>query len=808
MVRSAYDLGNAPNKKITFAFVKEMNQRKGIVVKEDLVKVFAILLSNWYLLFLIPTLFYSGSMFYTHRLQEIYAAKCQILLKAQETYDYQQQLNRGLGLTSGYGGYEYTAGQMRVIKTSTIIERVTDSLTLSVKYFILGRLKQTEVYNHIPFEVHFDEGSSKGNGISFSFKFVDDRSYQLRYELNDELIVKTYQFDELVLDNGLYLTISKSRGLKALQIAELASVNYQFELTKRDALVDKYKKSLSVKNLEYTSVIELTLEDEIPERAVEILEALAKIYIETTVQSQLEVNANTLNYIDKQINEVVGIINAIEFELEDFKEHKEVLNLEREENAYFDRLMKLEEEKRMLELNQESMNDLKDYLLSEIEISGILPPSSFINEADGSIERRVTEIYSLRSEYNLLLEGGTSLNPRINSLLLQMEQVKNDLLRYIDNEYKASASRFKDINRAIGELEYKIKGIPKTQREVLNIQRRLEVNEKLYSYLLSKRAETVIAKAGLLPETKVIEKPRAAGVVYPNKEQSKRLSLLIGLGLALIIILIKEFFFQKITSIGQLQTNTSLSILGSIPKKKDLPPTYRLVSANDKGEIIQSFRSLRTNVQYFNKEGKCQKIMVTSLLPGEGKTFSSVNLASILALAEKRVLIIDFDLHKPRLNKALELNNEKGVSSFLIGKHSIEDVLQKTEIDSLRAITSGPVPPNASELVLRNEVDELLNFAEANFDYVLIDTPPISLISDGLLLMQKCDLKVFVLNSKSTTRSSLNFIEKLISENNIIGASLILNEEKRTRMSYYYSKYGYGNYGYGNYGYGNYGYGE
>jgi capsular exopolysaccharide synthesis family protein len=391
-------------------------------------------------------------------------------------------------------------------------------------------------------------------------------------------------------------------------------------------------------------------------------------------------------------------------------------------------------------------------------------------------------------------------------LLADIRQAKDNIIRYIDAQKQAVSIAIKDLSSEIRTMEGRIKNIPKSQRQIINIERRLAVNEELYSFLLSKRAETIIARAGIVPETKIIESSRPIGIVYPDKTKMNLMSLVIGLGLAIVFLLVKELFFQKIKSLGQLQTATDVAILGSIPRQKVFSGTYRLLSGSERSELAQSFRMLRTNLQFLGPTDQTKKILVTSLLPGEGKTFVSVNLASILAIAERKVLLMDFDLHKPRLAKAMELENKQGVSSILSGRASVQEVIQRTELECLDVITSGPVPPNASELILRPELMMLLDYAEKNYDFILLDTPPVSLITDALNLMRKVDVKLFVLNSRSTSRTSLDYIERLIADNQLTDASLILNEERITKLDYYYSKYGYGGYGYGGYGYGSYGY--
>jgi capsular exopolysaccharide synthesis family protein len=784
--------------------VKKNNE---IISRKDIIKVLVVIVANWHLLLLLPAIAYVGAYLYTHRIPDVYAAKCQILLKTNETYDYQQQIYKGLGFTSKYASYEETASQMRVIKSANLIEEVLNRLSLNVAYYIVGRLKVSEVYEHMPFRAVMYEKSPLQYGLDFKLKIIDESKFKLSYEFKGEEESGVFKFGELILNDGLYLTIEKQPNLNDASISTLSQINYLFRGFRNESLINRFQSNIDTRNLDYTSIVEITLKDQIPKRAVDVLDTLAKFYVNNTLESKKEINQNTLTYIDRQLNEVVEIINVIEGELERYKQEKSILNLTKEEENYFNRLVELENEQRRLELELKSIEDLTDYLLQNDRIEAFLPPSMFVAESDPQLKIYVSELYKLRAEISNFQKSGTQNNPIVNNLTINIEAKKRDILGYLNGQKMAVNTAYKDLNSNIVNYESRIKSIPKTQRHLLNIERRLLVNEDLYSFLLSKRAETVIAKAGLVPETKIIEKARGIGIVYPDKGQMRMLSMLVGIALAILIVIIRELFFQKITSLGLLQASTSISVLGSIPKKKNFSPTYRILSGSEKSEIVQSFRSLRTNLQYFTPSNGSQRILVTSLLPGEGKTFTTVNLASVLAIAEKKVLIVDFDLHKPRLAKAMEMPNTEGVSSFLIGASKMEDIIQKTSLSSLDVITSGPIPPNASELMLRDEIHDLFKYAEEHYDYVFLDTPPITLITDGVYLMKSVDVKLFVLNSKSTTKTSIDYIERLVEENDIENCALILNEEKLSRVNYYYSKYGYGGYGYGGYGYG-YGYQE
>lgn len=770
----------------------------------------SILISNWHYIVLFPVIAFVISYLYTHRIPEVYAAKCQILLKSNETYDYQQKIYRGLGFGSSYANYEETASQMRVITSSNLLEEVMQKLPLNVSYYIIGRLKTTEVYKHMPFTVVYDERSFASSGMMFNLKILDSERFELNYTLDGASRTFEYEFGELILEDGLYLRVERQQNLNDVSVRALAQMNYAFSVYPNRALVSEYKSNIDVTNIPYTSIVEISLRDEIPQRAVEVLDSLANTYVTNTVRNQTDINENTLQYIDRQLEEVIRIINEIESELESFKEQKAILNLTKEEENYFQKMLDVETEINQGDKELEAIEDLTTYLLQNETVESILAPSIFVNYSDPQLTKQITDLYGLRTEYATLIESGTTNNPKVTLLLDRIQNLKLQILENLEIKRDFLTSSLKGLKEDFHFYESKIKDIPKTQRQVLNIERRLAVNEELYSFLLSKRAETIIAKAGLVPETKVIEKARSVGKVYPDKAKMNATNTLIGFGVAIVIILLKVLFFTKIGSMVQLQALTEIPILGSIPKLKSEEAGYQMSNITKHSDMVQAFRSLRTNLQFFSPEDSKGKVLVTSLMPGEGKTFTSVNLATILAHAQKRVLIIDFDLHKPRLAKALELENEVGVSNYLINQASVEEIIQKTPTPNLDVITSGPIPPNASELIMRPELKELLKNLEAKYDYIFFDTPPISLITDGILLMNEVDVKLFVLNSRSTSKTSIDYIERLIESKRFNNCALILNEEKMTRLKYYYSRYGYGGYGYGGYGYGAYGqhYGE
>ena len=490
--------------------------------------------------------------------------------------------------------------------------------------------------------------------------------------------------------------------------------------------------------------------------------------------------------------------------MELYKSDKAVLNLPRQEGEYFDKLIEYDSKKRSLELYLQSLEALEKYInavANKID-EKLLPPSFYIEPGDDYLRSALTKLYSMQMERNELLFGSTEKNRNINQLDQNIELLRKNILTYIDNSQKGLGLRISDVNQQIASYTGIIKTIPKTQRDLLTIQRKLDVNEKMYVFLLEKRANTIIARAGILPETSIIESAHSMGVVKPNKRKIAYYFMAVSFAVSLLIVFIRTSLFSRIQSIQELKEISNLPILGEIIKSEDAESDYIVVDKNPKSPLAECFRVVRTNLEYMASEVGSKIILITSYNPGEGKTFCSVNLATILARAGKRVLLIELDLHKPKVQKALNMTSDVGVSLILVGKSVAKDCVLETSIENLHTILSGPVPPNASEIILSKHLSELFEFGKANYDYLVVDSPPVGLITDALVIMKQADISLFVLNTRFANKKIVSITQEIAEINRLKSFGLILNGVKRTRSKYYYN-YGYG-YSYG-YGYGSYG---
>ncbi|MFH1005277.1 MAG: polysaccharide biosynthesis tyrosine autokinase [Bacteroidota bacterium] len=773
-----------------------ISKTNSILDTKDVKRAWFFFLNNWYIIFIVLILSAASAFFYSYKLPKIFAAKTQFLLKNTETYSYQQDIYQSLGLYgSQYLGYEKMANEKMVITSVNTIAQTIAKLKLEVSYFIIGRLQTLEMYSGTPFFVEAKIYSAQYYEYPFTFKIINTEKFEITFERDEQQIIEVHRFGEPIINKDFYFNILKSNAINNSTIFSLKEIAYQFVVHDQNNLLYKYKSILDVKNLDWTAIMEVTVEDESPERAVEFLDTLAKVYMDNSQKTKIKINENTIGYINRQIEEVTDSLNFIENLLENFKEQKAILNLTKEEEIYFSNLTTYEISKRNLELQLKSITYLKNYITSNLN-KDLLPPALYIEENDAYLQKSIQELYNLQVEINSTLFTTTEKSMVVKEKEYKIEFLRNDILKYLVNSDNAIQEKIRSLDGEITYYEKLLKGVPRNQRQILNINRKLAVNEKLYMYLLEKKAETVIARAGIVSDVSVIETAHSIGIIKPDKNQIFYSFLSGGFIIAIFIMFIRAFFFSEINKMEELREETNFPVLGEVFHAKEAKNSYMIVDVNPRSFITESFRLLRTNLDYMAPDIKCKIVLITSNRPSVGKTFCSINLGVILAKGGKKVLIVEMDLHKPKIHKALNITSEVGMSSYLVGKSAYEEIITNTSVENLDVILSGPTPPNASELIMSDNLRKLFELARKKYDYIVVDTPPLGIISDALLLMKYSDVNLFILNTKISAKEGVEFAHNMILDNKINGFAFVLNNVKPKYSRYYYKKYKY-DYGYG-----------
>lgn len=790
--------------------MKKSSSKDNLVSIDDLKVILRIFARNWFIPVIFAGLAYLVGYFYTYKLTNVYKVSTQIMLNSNDQYYQKSLINEAFaGGKSEYGRYVDNANETKIIQSYDLLSDVVEKIKsqIQVSYFIVGKVRTTEYFTGMPFEVNINSIKSSFYEQRIKFNIIDKNKYSIilpGFGPGDEIIGR---FDKELITEDMNILIKKLNNFSDRNIDKFQGGQFEFQIHSIDGLISQYQKGLQITNPDYTNILEISCQDVIPSRAKLFLDTLSKVYIDEKLNSKFELNERTLEFIDKQMEEVSTILNDVEDTMENYKSQRAILDISKEIEQEFNKLSEYESQQAQLKLQIAALNDLEDYIVEDKDPQ-FLPPSVFITKGDPYLVRSTGELYQKQIDLNEKLSVSTEKNMSTIALRETIKSIKKDLLVYINNSRNAYKEIINNYGTQINEKIGVLKTMPGKQRELLGIQRRVDVNQSMYVFLLQRRATTYIARASIIPDSKIIESPRSVGVVYPNKTKINNTYSFFGLALGVMIVLLRVIFFTTLQTIEELKEATSLPILGELPFVRNMLSTGMVVDVDPKSRAAEAFRTLRTNLQYLNVDKGSKVVLITSNSPGEGKTFASINMAAILAKAGKKVLLLELDLHKPRVQKALEMDPDVGISTVIIGQTSIIEGIKHTTIENLDVILSGPMPPNPSEMILSDKLKEIIDFGKENYDYVVIDTPPAGLISDSIYLMQYADISLFVLNTKFATKRIVRGINELIENNNIQHFSFILNGVRRKRARYYYNKYGYG-YG-GGYGYGyggGYGYG-
>ncbi len=778
-----------------------LKSNSSILESPEIRLVIKTVLKNWWIALILGAIGYSIGYFYAYRLPDIYAAQTQLLFKSNDQFN----TNSVIGNYGSYQGYVDNSNEIRVIQSYDLIKNVVDKLNINVSYFIEGRLRKTEVYLSVPFKITPYYLNPAFYEKYINFLILDKYHFRISYLKGEHEYSQDGNFGDDFINADMKLHVSSSMDLDQNSIDDVKLINYEFQIHNTPTLVNKFRSSLTVKNLDYTNIFQITLSDLIPSRAVTFLDTLDKLYIESTVNTEYQRNKNTMNFINNEMDFISNIIDTIEMEIENYKIKRNIIDINQEDQSIMNNYLNSKTDKKKIQEQIASLNDLEQYII-EGKDPEFMPPSVYLNGNDAFIAQLTSQLYGIQMR---ILGATSSANTEQNPVVIdgkkELKRISEQLLTYINSLRKALNDKIAMADSSNFTSISTIRSMPEIKRGLSNIQRQEEINTRLYDLLLEKRVSTIIEKSAIIPQTKVLEKARSIGIVAPERTSMYYQFMLIGLIIAGIIIAIRLFFFDHIESIQELKANTSLPVIGEIISAPLLAELSFAIEDNPKSPLTESFRTLRTNLQYMITEPGQKVILFTSNGPSEGKTFCSMNIAAILAKADKKVLLLEFDLHKPRMHKVLNISPDKGLTTVIIKKTTIEETIANTQIQGLDVILCGPVPPNSSELVLSDKVKDVINYGKAHYDYVIIDTPPLGFISDALMLMKLSDINLFVLNTKFADKKAIRYVEETVHINKITNFGFVLNNVKRKKSKYYYNRYGYyGGYGYGG-GYGGYG---
>ncbi|HRS19825.1 MAG TPA: polysaccharide biosynthesis tyrosine autokinase, partial [Bacteroidales bacterium] len=472
----------------------------------------------------------------------------------------------------------------------------------------------------------------------------------------------------------------------------------------------------------------------------------------------------TIEFIDQQLTSVVDSLSYAEKNLETFRSANKIVNLSEEGSTMFKKLEELQAKKSLIDIKIKYYEYLLKTIRDKSNFKDIITPS-IIGVQDQLLNSLVSQLSQLYSERQVLEYTATGDNPSLQIINMKIKNTIAALIDNVNNLIESAQIESKETQKEIAKVDSEIKKLPSTERELINIQRKFELNDNIYNYLLQKRAEVGITKAANLPDLKFIDYALLDNTLLksPNRKLNYLIALFLGFFLPGLLLIVRDFMNDTIVEREEVERKSNIPILGSVAHNKRINEVLP-VKIHPKSSIAESFRAIRTNLSFFinHKSTKHPIISFTSTISGEGKTFCALNLATIIAMNNKKVLVVGLDLRKPKLHTMLKTNISYGITNYLIGTHQIEDILIHTDIQNLDVILSGPIPPNPLELIESEKFAEFVSYIKnLGYDYILFDTPPIGLVADTLSIAKYTDLNVFVMRQNYTNRNAIKFINDI-----------------------------------------------
>ena len=688
--------------------------------------------------------------------------------------------------------------EIAILQSYKMAHLALEELDFNILYVSVGRreIAETKMYNNCPFIVIPDTSFTQLNNYPVNVKILSKTEYLL--EINDNYDIKQkLKFGE-TFDSEMFNFKINLRHPEAFNFEKTTSNKYFFKFQDINSLVKKYRAKLNIDvNDEKGSILTLKLNGFVPEKMAAYLNKLSDVYIRSALIEKNERAENTLDFIDEQLTFIVKDLNAAEVRLQDFRTQNKVINLSQKGNLLFDELSNIQNERFAYDVKDKYLNYLKSSLQKKEQDDAIVAPS-VLGITDPSLQKLVEAFNGRLAEKNKFSQVAQDDAPNIIIIQNEINNLKKTLTDYLVSTLKTNQIALNAFNKKENLINQQIYQLPLNERQQINIEREYKLNNELYTFLLEKRAEAGITKASNVADNKILDIARSenATQLTPKRSQNYLIALVLGFGIPGGAILLLEFFNTKIENKKDIEKNTNIPIIGTIGHNEihnDIP-----VYIDPKSAIAESFRSLRTNLQYILREKNQKIVMISSTISGEGKTFAAVNLAAIMAMTNKKVLLVGLDLRKPSLHKIFDIPNETGISTFLSNQNDYESIIKTTSIDNLFLAPSGPVPPNPAELIETERMNTFFETSEKDFDYIIIDTPPIALVTDALLVSRYTHANLFMIRQHYSSKHVFELINKLEQDKKIKVMNILVNDLKIPKYHGY--DYGY-NYGYG-YGYG------
>lgn len=772
---------------------KKENEVSQISVKEIVLKYF------YYIpLFILSISLSVGTGFiYLRYKQPLYKANVSVFIKSGEDNSLNPNKNNQTDLINNalFGNKTVNLeNEIELLKSKQVISNAVAQERFNYFCYDQGAIKAMEVYKQCPLELHPVSIPDSNSYYSINISNITNFGGEIEVTKNKQKLFFWNQELEL---NGFKFKIQR-RKIKHDGINK----KYTLEWHPIYATAAEIQSQLKIAPLNSkTTIISLNIQLPNVERGVDILNALVKEYNRQSIEKKNKISESTILFINERLDSVAKELNVVEKNLINFKNTSKIFAADEQVLSSIEQSVTIGKEQENISMQIEVTELLKKYLQNPQNKNKLVPSS--LGLEDPTLKILVEQYNEIQLKKESEEANYTKESLQYRNLLARLEKIRLSLLENLSEIQTKFAKQLSYKNSKFAEIKEDLSSMPAKQILQAKIERQLSLKGNLYVYLLQRREETAIAAASTVSNYQQID--NAVGTSYPVEPKFTNIrvfSIIVGFALPIILIYLFELFNDKITTRDDIKKKTKIPIVGEVSHHESKTPSI-LVGVN-RTIIAEQFRILRANLQFFlqKKDKLGQTILITSTISGEGKSFVSLNLAAVLSLSDKKVALLEFDLRKLRNSShPFVTTNNKGITNILIGQiSSPEEIISSNEeYPNLHLFQSGPLPPNPAEIMLNERVTEFFIWLRNNYDYIIIDSPPVGLVSDSFTLNNFADTVFYIVRQRFTQKRQLDFIQELYNDNKLTNMALVVND---VRIGGRYGYYGYG-YGYGySYGYG------
>ena len=706
--------------------------------------------------------------------------------------------------------------ELEILQSYTLIKKVVTTLGLYIDYAEDGGFGYDLVmYQTSPIQVWMapEEADRLPSALQIQMECLPQGKVNaaLHYQIGKETCSLEKSFDKLP---AVFITPVGTLNLSWRTDSVSKRLNPPLSLSATiespSVAADKYKMHLTAEPVgDFTSIVKLTCEDVSVRRGVDFLRMLVTQYNNEANEDKNQVATRTAQFIDERIRIINAELGSTESELAEYKQRAGLTDLSA------DAQLALQESSEYDKQRAENTNQLRliAFLRSYIDDPKnryeVIPAN--VGLADGALVNVIAQYNELLVERKRLLRSSNENNPMLINLDASIAVTRNTVLTTVENVEKGLQITRNSLDLQAGKYQSRINRAPQQERELISITRQQEIKANLYLMLLQKREENAITLAATANNGRIIEEPRRSGLVAPNTLNIYFVALVLGLFFPIMGIYLVRLLRFKIESRVDVERITNVSVIGDVPLVDKVKTDSVVIKENENGLMEEVFRNVRTNIQYMLQEGQ-KVILFTSTVQGEGKSFNAANLAVSFAFMDRRTVVVGMDIRKPKLNHIFGLSGKlPGMTQFLASPSSVDllSLCQPTAVSpNLYVLPSGAVPPNPTELVARKSLEQAIDLLKQHFDYIILDTAPIGMVTDTRLIARVADLSVYVCRAGYTHKNDFELINELEQENKLPNLCVLINgiDMSKRKNGYYYSYGKYSKYGYGKkygYGYGN-----